>query len=60
MSAVTLHMTMTTRNYAYDEFVAYCRCGWTGSYLPTREESRREGDRHLADANRPEPPPVGP
>lgn len=48
---VTLHMAETHRVIAYGEWVAFCRCGWTGSYLPTQEESRRDGDKHLAEAN---------
>jgi hypothetical protein len=48
---VQLHMTMTSRNYLFGEWVAYCRCGWTGSYLDRQEDSRSEGDRHLTEAN---------
>lgn len=48
---MTLHMAETRHVLAYDEWVAFCRCGWTGSYLPTQSAARTEGDKHLKEEN---------
>jgi hypothetical protein len=48
---VAIHMTETRLDLRWDEWIAYCRCGWAGSYLKTQAAARADGDRHLTETN---------
>jgi hypothetical protein len=44
-------MAETRKDWATDKWFWICRCGIVGPYLPTQDEARADGDRHLAEAN---------
>lgn len=50
---VTLHMALTQRVTPFGDWLAFCRCGWTGTPQAEQADARREGDAHLAEANAP-------
>lgn len=49
--SIQLHIAVTQRVTPFGDWVALCRCGWTGTPAERLEDARTDGDAHLAEAN---------